>query len=158
MATLATAPLQVVPEGRFRRVDRLGSRRDFDLTLRRGVRRRGVSLTVAVRLTEASPPSDAGGRAHSRLGLAVARGAGSAPQRARLRRLLREAFRALRRRWPALDLVVQARVPSPDASLAAVTTELDGLVTGALAQALRRDGAGRSADRRREPPACPDPA
>ncbi len=66
-----------------------------------------------------------GSRDHSRLGLAVAKAAGNAPARARLRRLLREAFRSLR---PQLqqpsDLVVLSRVPWPTADLATVASEL----------------------------------
>lgn len=68
-----------------------------------------------------------------RLGLAVAREVGHAPQRARLRRLLREAFRALRARWHApADVVVLARRPWPEADLTCVMKEL-----GELAGRLR---------------------
>lgn len=66
-----------------------------------------------------------GQREGSRLGLAVAKAAGNAPARARLRRLLREAFRSLRTQLQQpSDLVVLSRVPWPEADLAAVVNEL----------------------------------
>jgi ribonuclease P protein component len=71
---------------------------------------------------------DSAGQARIRLGLAVAREVGHAPARSRLRRLLREAFRALRTGWGApADVVVLARRPWPDADLAGVVAELGDL-------------------------------
>ena len=63
--------------------------------------------------------------APSRLGLAVARTAGHAPARARLRRLMREAFRCIRPelRGPT-DLVALVRQPWPEANLASVVQQM----------------------------------
>lgn len=67
-----------------------------------------------------------------RLGLAIARGCGNAPARARMRRLLRESFRALRAAWPGLDLVVSCSRPWPGAGMADVAEELAALVATTL--------------------------
>jgi ribonuclease P protein component len=51
---------------------------------------------------------------HSRLGLAVPRRVGNAPRRNRIKRLLREAFRHLRRDLPCgYDVVVNVRAHEP---------------------------------------------
>jgi ribonuclease P protein component len=52
---------------------------------------------------------------HPRLGLSVSRKVGTAPRRNRIKRLLREVFRALRHDMPAYDLVIVVRphVPLP---------------------------------------------
>jgi ribonuclease P protein component len=79
--------------------------------------------------------------ADRRLGLSVAKAVGHAPARARLRRLLRAAFRALRSSWPAgTDVVVMVRVPWTDATLLSVIDELRAAVSAALspAQGARR--------------------
>jgi ribonuclease P protein component len=87
--------------------------------MRRGRRTASDHLVVSALLHD---PTRTGGH---RLGLAVAKTAGHAPARARLRRLLREAFRAVRHRWPrAADLVVLAKKPWPEATLWSVTAEL----------------------------------
>ena len=106
------------PHGSFRRHNRLQHKLDFDTVFQRGRRAQGRHFNLIaclVRDPDAQP----------RLGLAVAKGAGHSPARARLRRLTREAFRALR---PALqrpvDLVVSARQPWPNAQLADVVEEL----------------------------------
>jgi ribonuclease P protein component len=145
VATPAPSPLR--PRGRLRRRDRLLRARDFALVLRRGKRRGDGQLTVSV-LTRRSlgPAGDADTSATARdldvapwrLGLAVGRRAGHSPARARLRRLLREAFRALRAGWPPLDVVVSAARPWPEARLEAVGGALDGLVQAALS-GRRRD-------------------
>jgi ribonuclease P protein component len=100
--------------------------------LRRGRRGRGAHLGVSVVLRG---EAFAGRR---RLGIAVSKRSGHAPARARLRRLLREAFRGLRMGWPALDLVVSCGTPWPDARLADVAAELDGLVCTALSRRAKR--------------------
>ena len=84
--------------------------------LRRGRRLRDEHLVLVVRTGEQPWP---------RLGLAVSKGAGNSPARARMRRLCREAFRSLRQDWPeAVDVVVFARVPWPDARLSEVRGEM----------------------------------
>ena len=121
-----------VPAGRLRRSDRVQHQGEFRLVLRRGRRARGLHFVlVALRTLPASSvtlPARPGALPGCRLGLAVAKGAGNAPARARLRRLLREAFRSLRAGFHGpCDLVVLASTPWPDAHLAAVVAELQGL-------------------------------
>jgi ribonuclease P protein component len=67
------------------------------------------------------------------LGLAVSTGVGNSPARARLKRLIRAAFRSVlanrpawRTRGPAL--VVSARAPWPEADLTAVCRELEAAI------------------------------
>ena len=115
------ARLQPTVTGKLQRADRLRHKSEFDAVFQRGRRAHGPHLSViATPVREpAAPP---------RLGLAVAKGVGHAPARARLRRLAREAFRALR---PSLqrpfDVVVSSRQPWPDAQLADVLAELSWL-------------------------------
>ncbi|MCB9738766.1 MAG: ribonuclease P protein component [Deltaproteobacteria bacterium] len=121
----------MTPRGRLHRSDRVLLRRDFEQILRRGRRRRGDHLGIAVLRREDDT---------RRIGLAVSRGCGHSPARARMRRLLREAFRALRADWPGIDLVVTCGRPWPDAHLPEVAAELERLVAGSLARRGRRDG------------------
>ncbi len=106
------------PHGSLGRGSRLQYKRDFDRVFQRGRRAHGHHIHLI-----ASPPREQD--APPRLGLAVAKGVGHAPARARLRRLTREAFRVLR---PALrrpvDLVVSARLPWPNAQLVDVLEEM----------------------------------
>ena len=65
-----------------------------------------------------------------RLGLAISVGVGHAPARARMRRLLREAFRTLRPQMigaERIDLVLLCRTPWPEATLGEVLAELTHL-------------------------------
>lgn len=104
---------------------------------------RGDHLQVIALPQRASPPSPHSGiqpsperagqplqKRRDRLGLSVSRAVGNSPQRARLRRLLREAFRAVRwqLRTPC-DVVIIAKTPWPDAGMAAVAAELLTLLT-----------------------------
>jgi ribonuclease P protein component len=109
------------PSGQLQRSDRLQRKSEFDAVFQRGRRAHGPHLSVIA--TPVREPAAA-----PRLGLAVAKGVGHAPARARMRRLAREAFRTLR---PSLqrpvDLVVSTRQPWPDAQLADVLAELSWL-------------------------------
>jgi ribonuclease P protein component len=104
------------PAGRFGRGDRLQHQSDFRRAMKKGRKYQGPHvLLVALR----------GATDHSRLGLAIAKTVGHSPARARLRRLLREAFRGLRSQLKTpTDLVVLARVAWPGANLAVVSEEL----------------------------------
>lgn len=106
------------PRGAFNRRSRLQHKGDFDRVFQGGRRAQGRHLHLIACL-----PREPNGS--PRLGLAVAKGVGHSPARARLRRLAREAFRVLR---PALqhpvDLVVSARHPWPDANLLDVVEEM----------------------------------
>ncbi len=104
------------PQGRFGRSDRLGLQREFRAVLRRGRRSQGAHFLLAAAPSVGSKP---------RLGLAIAKATGHAPDRARMRRLLREAFRAVRTLLTkAVDLVVLMRQPWPRATLRDVTEDL----------------------------------
>ena len=131
----------MLPIGRFGRRDRLLRNRDIRAVLRRGRRRHGQHLQVVAwwPRSSGSPgtaepmPCD-----WPQLGMSVAKAVGSSPARARMRRLLREAFRALRNhcRRP-LALMIVARTPWPDATLAWVTTEIFDLVAQLGASSTR---------------------
>jgi ribonuclease P protein component len=101
---------------RFGRERRLRARAEFDRVFRKGTRVEG-RLFVMIGL-----PND---RPEHRLGLAVSRKVGSATERNRVRRLLREGFRRLE---PAggrgFDLVVVARADIVGRKQAEVHREL----------------------------------
>jgi ribonuclease P protein component len=86
-------------------------------------------------------PSDL---AHPRLGLSVGSRVGTAVRRNRVKRLLREAFRALHDDLPPLDLVVNVR-PHGSAGLNEYTSWLAEAARGLFAEWERR----RAKERRR---------
>jgi ribonuclease P protein component len=109
------------PRGRFGASDRLRTRGDFNRVFGVGRRIHGRRITIVV-----APAASE----RCRLGLAISRGAGNAPQRARLRRVCREAFRGLRHDWPQpVDVVVMARTPWPGLGLADMQAELGKLMS-----------------------------
>jgi len=101
---------------RFRPHQRLRTRAQFDRVFRQGVRADGrLFLLIAA----------ANGRPEDRLGLTVSRRVGGAVARNRVRRLLRESFRALERgSRPAADLVVLAKTEITGSALRELGREL----------------------------------
>jgi ribonuclease P protein component len=95
-------------DGRFSRRDRLRSRRDFERLTREGERRSVGALIVFVGRGPRRGRDDAGPR--PRLGVTASRKVGGAVVRNRVKRRIREAFRAQRALLPqGSDVVVIAR-------------------------------------------------
>ena len=93
------------PRLTFPRTHRLRSQRDFDAAYRQGVARTVGPLRIIAR------PNDLG---HCRLGLNVSKRVGKAVVRNRIKRMLREAFRASQHDLPGgYDLIVIARPHEP---------------------------------------------
>jgi ribonuclease P protein component len=68
------------------------------------------------------------GLTHARLGLAVGvKSAGSAVNRNRIKRVVREAFRLRQQGLPAVDIVVNARAAAAVASNAQITASVTAL-------------------------------
>lgn len=94
----------------FRPKHRLTHKREFDAVHAAKMRTPVGPLVVYSRRN---------GLAHPRLGLSIARAFGSAPERNRLKRCLREAFRLMQLQIPALaergsfDLIITARRHDP---------------------------------------------
>ena len=103
----------------FSKNQRVRSRVEFSAVFDQGIRQaRGPLMAVAV-------PTD---RPHPRLGLSVPKRVGTAPQRNRIKRLLREAFRLMQHDLPRpYDLIVVVR-PHKPMILAEYQRLLSGLV------------------------------
>jgi len=108
----ASPPAPSVPRGRFPRDYRLTDKPQFDLVHREGLRVSDGLFAVIAR------PNGLG---HARLGLAVGvRAAGNAVRRNRVKRVIRETFRANQQELPSVDLVVNAKPGAGQASSAAL--------------------------------------
>jgi ribonuclease P protein component len=99
--------------GRLQRNQRVRQRTEYQSILARGVRvpTRHFVLIMARRLpAPEGVPSAAETISGPRLGLIVSRKVGNSVRRNRIRRVVREAFRATSGKWPPdVDLVVMAR-------------------------------------------------
>ncbi len=114
---------------RFRRESRLRSSLDFARVRRRGTRQQGRWLMLAY-LRRADMPDAA--TLPSRFGLSVSKRVGSAVQRNRVKRCLREAIR--RRLWktlPGWDMIVTARPEAASAEYTDLADEMQELLTRA---------------------------
>jgi ribonuclease P protein component len=106
------------PYGRFPKSAHVRKRREY-LAIQASGRR--VSLPHFVLVIAARAPADPPG---PRLGITASRKVGCAVVRSRIRRLVREAFRATRDLFPSdLDLVVIVKSAPPDFKLAHVIAE-----------------------------------
>ena len=106
------------PRGRFPKSARVRKRREY-LQIQSAGRR--VSLPHFVFVIAARAPDEMPG---PRLGITASRKVGGSVVRSRIRRLIREAFRALRETLPGdLDLVVIVKSAPADFTLADVLAE-----------------------------------
>jgi len=102
---MVTADANPSPRRTFRAHHRLSRARDYQAAFREGVRKGRGPFTLFAR------PN---GLDHARLGLSVPRRVGSAVQRNRIKRRLREAFRLHREEAPGgYDLVIAVRPHEP---------------------------------------------
>jgi ribonuclease P protein component len=134
---------------------RLLRRRDFLLVQQKG-RKMADGLLLALALP--------GKAAVGRLGITVSSKVGNAVVRARIRRHVREAYRARRARWPRVDVVVIARGAAKDAEGPAFHKAFDAL-TAKLRQAFpatpggsRGGGGSGSGGGGGTPPSRPPPS
>ena len=117
--------MELAPQG-LPRSRRLRSRKDFVRVQRTGRRRTSAHFVALV----AEPHASAETR-ENRLGVTVSRKVGSAVARNRVKRRIREHFRARPTASPVRDLVVIARRGAAELSAAESSTELDALLTEA---------------------------
>ena len=104
---------------RFPRAFRLRKRREFLAVQRKGRRQTVPHFVVITRRKKDLP---------SRLGITTSRRVGTAPQRNRVRRLVREFFRRRVRGTSPRDTVVIARPGAADLSYAQVVEELSSVM------------------------------
>ena len=112
---------------RLGKAARLGRRREFLAVQQRGRRLHAGSLVVLALES---------GAGRARLGVTVSGRIGNAVTRNRIKRWVREAFRAVAAGLPAVDVVVVARPGAERAGLAGARAALDSAL-----ERLRAEGA-----------------
>ena len=133
MSAPANSPAEDRPGG-LRRRDRMLSPEEFEAVYSAGGRARGKLLRV-----DASPNDSAGGgEPRSRVGLSIPKSFGSAVERNRARRRLRETFRTRRAGLPAgFDFILMPNRPvlgAPAEEVARAVVELCREAAGAAAR------------------------
>jgi ribonuclease P protein component len=128
----------VAPQtGRFQPVDRLRRSVEFQQVMRRGHRAAGRAFVVVCAPRAERAPA---GR-QVRLGITVSRKVGNAVVRNRVKRRVREWFRAERASLAAsVDVVVIGRAPAAALAFTDFANELSDLSSAAL-RGMRRPGA-----------------
>jgi ribonuclease P protein component len=111
---------EVVPKVKLPKAARLRRRREFLLVQQRGARLYAGEVVVLAL---------ASGKARPRIGITVSSKIGNAVTRNRVKRWVREAFRAMEPDLPAVDLVVIARSGAPEAGLGGVRRALEAART-----------------------------
>ncbi|MCA9593041.1 MAG: ribonuclease P protein component [Myxococcales bacterium] len=128
------------PVGRFPSQKRVRKRAEFQLIQSRA---RRVSTTHFVLLIHAREAGQS-----ARLGITVSRRVGNAVVRNRVKRLLREAFRATEELWsPDVDVVVIAKKFTPELSLDGVVGQFrraSGAIRARTAEARKDRDRGQS--------------
>lgn len=139
------------PRGRFTARDRVRKRSEFERIRQTGRRVVTPSFVFLLQQTSGAPGP--------RLGITASRRVGSAPERNRAKRLVREAFRATRGLWPSgYDVVVIVRHALGTRKLADVVSEwlgARGRIERCLDQ-LAKDSRQSSAAPHSEAPASKD--
>lgn len=106
----------------FRKGERIRKRADFRRALREGVRYQTPHFRISI-----SP----NGLSHGRLGITAGKKIGSAVQRNRLKRRIREFYRQNKDRFPvSSDLLIAAKEGAASLNFWQVSEELKGLFRG----------------------------
>jgi ribonuclease P protein component len=114
---------------------RLKKKDEFIRVFRKGVVWKGSYFSLHLLLrAEGELPQDLG----PRLGMVVTRKVGSAVERNRIKRRIREAFRKMARRLPAVDLVIRPNATCKEAPETLITRSLEKAVTVALESVKER--------------------
>jgi len=106
----------------FRKEERIRKRAEFQRALKGGVRFQALHFRISI-----SP----NGLSHCRLGITTGKKIGSAVQRNRLKRRIREFFRLNKDRFPvSSDLLITAKEGAASLNFWQVSEELKGLFRG----------------------------
>jgi ribonuclease P protein component len=132
---------------------RLRRRREFLRVQQHGTRLHAGDVVV-IALPAGAVGGTAGGRG-PRIGITVSSRIGNAVVRNRVRRWVREAFRAERAEWPAVDLVVIARSTAPTLGLGGVRRALGEARARLAARVSTPDGRGAASAGEGPDPAPP---